>query len=195
MGSACASCWTGEQPPRCWVAGSGCRRSTLQRRWALEKFDPPYSALSWCRQCWPFFYPMVCMQDCNIWHHIWHIWYLSLHLKCVKWQWQWGWWCSGGEHRVRGSSSCCRSKCPCCQCEGSGGCFSICWLPMNKLCPVRLAPGRPRSKPWDFGASACKRLVIALNCTEHTLLLSSSYLCRSIIQPLKSFKSVCQTWL
>ena len=38
-----------------------------------------------------------------------------------------------------------------------------------ELCSVRLAPGRPRPKPWDTGASACKRLEIALSCTENPL--------------------------
>ena len=38
-----------------------------------------------------------------------------------------------------------------------------------QLCSVRLAPGRPRPKPWDTRASACKRLEIALSCTENPL--------------------------
>ena len=81
MGSACASCWTGEQPPRCWVAGSGCRRSTLLRRWALA-----YSALSdvhKCRQCWPFFTPWyacrivifdITFDTYDIYLYIWNVW-------------------------------------------------------------------------------------------------------------------------
>ena len=139
MGSACGSCWTGARPPRCWAEGSGCRRSTSLPRWT------PLDVLSclWIHR----------MQGCDDWHRIWHFWCFQLFEMTMRMFEEGNTECVAALLAVGANVRAVNAR---------GQVLPSLLLWSEQVCSVRFAPRRPRSKPWDAGASTCKRFAIAL---------------------------------